>query len=169
MSGPTLAGVFAAMAMGGTPTTHVLGTLDGDIPPATVRAAAERFRAGLVLRRRTTTRTTTLVDDEPVFAPPSDDEDEDEDDDESDEPLDDDESEEFGRRVGGGRGLLARLLAVALLRPVVGVVEARALEVDGEGLKTRSTGTPVSGSCVRGSSDIFCMTSNVVPSGRRYS
>jgi anionic cell wall polymer biosynthesis LytR-Cps2A-Psr (LCP) family protein len=46
MSGPTLAGALAAMAMGGTPTTHVLGTLDGNIAPETVRAAAERFRSG---------------------------------------------------------------------------------------------------------------------------
>ena len=46
MSGPTLAGALAAMALGGTPTTHVLGTLDGNIAPEAVRAAAERFRAG---------------------------------------------------------------------------------------------------------------------------
>jgi LCP family protein required for cell wall assembly len=46
MSGPTLAGALTAMAMSGTPTTHVLGTLDGNIPPEAVRAAAERFREG---------------------------------------------------------------------------------------------------------------------------
>ena len=46
MSGPTLAGALTAMALSGTPTTHVLGTLDGNIPPEAVRAAAERFREG---------------------------------------------------------------------------------------------------------------------------
>jgi LCP family protein required for cell wall assembly len=46
MSGPTLAGALTAIALSGTPTTHVLGTLDGNIPPEAVRAAAERFREG---------------------------------------------------------------------------------------------------------------------------
>jgi LCP family protein required for cell wall assembly len=46
MSGPTLAGALAAMAVGGSPSTHVLGTLDGNVPPATVRAAVERFETG---------------------------------------------------------------------------------------------------------------------------
>jgi LCP family protein required for cell wall assembly len=46
MSGPTLAGALAAMAVGGTPSTHVLGTLDGNVPPAAVRAAVDRFRSG---------------------------------------------------------------------------------------------------------------------------
>jgi LCP family protein required for cell wall assembly len=44
MSGPTLAGALTAMAAGGTPETHVLGTLDGNIPPATVQAAVERYK-----------------------------------------------------------------------------------------------------------------------------
>jgi LCP family protein required for cell wall assembly len=46
MSGPTLAGALAAMAVGGTPSTHVLGTLDGNVPPAAVRAAVEGFESG---------------------------------------------------------------------------------------------------------------------------
>ncbi len=46
MSGPTLAGALTAMALGGTPQTHVLGTLDGNIPPATVQAAVERYKRG---------------------------------------------------------------------------------------------------------------------------
>jgi LCP family protein required for cell wall assembly len=46
MSGPTLAGALAAMATGGSPTTHVLGTLDGNVPPEAVRAAVKRFERG---------------------------------------------------------------------------------------------------------------------------
>ncbi|MEA2178204.1 MAG: hypothetical protein QOG77_1501 [Solirubrobacteraceae bacterium] len=46
MSGPTLAGALGAMALGGTPETHVLGTLDGNVPDSVVRGAVERFRKG---------------------------------------------------------------------------------------------------------------------------
>jgi LCP family protein required for cell wall assembly len=46
MSGPTLAGALTAMAFGGNPSTHVLGTLDGNIPPEAVRAAVTRFEKG---------------------------------------------------------------------------------------------------------------------------
>jgi len=46
MSGVTLAGALTAMALSGTPETHVLGTLDGNVPPATVQAAARRFERG---------------------------------------------------------------------------------------------------------------------------
>jgi LCP family protein required for cell wall assembly len=46
MSGPTLAGALAAMATGGSPSTHVLGTLDGNVPPEAVRAAVQRFEKG---------------------------------------------------------------------------------------------------------------------------
>jgi LCP family protein required for cell wall assembly len=46
MSGPTLAGALAAMAVGGSPETRVLGSLDGDVPPATVRTAVDRFEDG---------------------------------------------------------------------------------------------------------------------------
>ena len=43
MSGPTLAGVFAAMATAGTPKTRVLGTLSGQVPEAQVRARSRAF------------------------------------------------------------------------------------------------------------------------------
>jgi LCP family protein required for cell wall assembly len=46
MSGPTLAGALAAMATGGSPTTHVLGTLDGNVPPQAIHAAVQRFERG---------------------------------------------------------------------------------------------------------------------------
>jgi LCP family protein required for cell wall assembly len=46
MSGPTLAGALAAMAVAGTPTTHVLGTLDGNVSDALRRRQVERFRGG---------------------------------------------------------------------------------------------------------------------------
>ena len=46
MSGPTLAGALAAMALAGTPTTNVLGTLDGNVPDAAVRSAVDRFEGG---------------------------------------------------------------------------------------------------------------------------
>ena len=43
MSGPTLAGVVAALAVSGTPTTHVLGTLSGNVPDSMRRTQVERF------------------------------------------------------------------------------------------------------------------------------
>jgi LCP family protein required for cell wall assembly len=46
MSGPTLAGALAAMAVGGTPSTHVLGTLDGNVPDALKQREVEAFRRG---------------------------------------------------------------------------------------------------------------------------
>ncbi len=46
MSGPTLAGALAAMAVGGSPSTEVLGTLDGNVPDSAVRSAVERFERG---------------------------------------------------------------------------------------------------------------------------
>jgi len=46
MSGPTLAGALTAMALGGSPETHVLGTLDGNVPDAAVRTAVDRFERG---------------------------------------------------------------------------------------------------------------------------
>jgi LCP family protein required for cell wall assembly len=44
MSGPTLAGALAAMAFAGTPETHVLGTLSGEVPEEIRRREVERFR-----------------------------------------------------------------------------------------------------------------------------
>lgn len=46
MSGPTLLGVFAALAVAGTPQTHVLGTFDGRVPAGAKRNAVDRFLAG---------------------------------------------------------------------------------------------------------------------------
>jgi LCP family protein required for cell wall assembly len=43
MNGFTLSGVFAAMGVGGNPTTQVLGTLSGEIPVAQREAAVRRF------------------------------------------------------------------------------------------------------------------------------
>ncbi len=43
MSGPTLAGVFAAMAVGGSPTTRVLGTTSGEVPEALREREVSRF------------------------------------------------------------------------------------------------------------------------------
>jgi len=46
MSGPTLAAVFAAMAIGGGSETHVLGTLSGVVPESEKDAAVEAFLEG---------------------------------------------------------------------------------------------------------------------------
>jgi len=46
MSGPTLLGVFGALAFAGTPQTEVLGTLSGQIPESVKRAKVRRFVAG---------------------------------------------------------------------------------------------------------------------------
>jgi LCP family protein required for cell wall assembly len=43
MGGVTLSGLFAALAVGGTPTTQVLGTLSGIVPEAQKQAAVRRF------------------------------------------------------------------------------------------------------------------------------
>ncbi len=46
MGGPTLAAVFAAMAIGGSSETHVLGTLTGVVPEADREQAVEAFLDG---------------------------------------------------------------------------------------------------------------------------
>jgi len=46
MSGPTLAGVFAAMAVGGSPRTRVLGTVSGEVPEARREREVRRFLEG---------------------------------------------------------------------------------------------------------------------------
>jgi LCP family protein required for cell wall assembly len=46
MSGPTLLGVFGALALAGTPEMQVLGTFDGRVPDAAKRVAVQRFLAG---------------------------------------------------------------------------------------------------------------------------
>jgi LCP family protein required for cell wall assembly len=46
MSGPTLMAVFAAMAVGGTPETKVLGTVDGNVPEAERDRAVRTFLGG---------------------------------------------------------------------------------------------------------------------------
>jgi hypothetical protein len=46
MSGPTLLGVFAALAIAGTPQTHVLGTFDGNVPENVKQQAVQRFLSG---------------------------------------------------------------------------------------------------------------------------
>jgi len=46
MSGPTLLGLFSALAVSGTPKTNVLGTLSGEVPDAVKRKAVQRFLAG---------------------------------------------------------------------------------------------------------------------------
>ncbi len=43
MSGPTLAGVFAAVGVGGTPRTRVLGTVSGQVPEAQREREVARF------------------------------------------------------------------------------------------------------------------------------
>jgi LCP family protein required for cell wall assembly len=46
MSGPTLLGVFGALAFAGTPQTEVLGTLSGQIPESVKQDKVRRFLAG---------------------------------------------------------------------------------------------------------------------------
>ena len=46
MSGPTLLGVFAALAIAGTPQAHVLGTFDGNVPENVKQQAVQRFLSG---------------------------------------------------------------------------------------------------------------------------
>jgi LCP family protein required for cell wall assembly len=46
MSGPTLAGALAAMAVAGTPETHVLGTPSGSVPEELRRLEVDRFLEG---------------------------------------------------------------------------------------------------------------------------
>lgn len=46
MSGPTLMAVFGSLAIGGTPETNVLGTVDGNVPDARRQAAVDRFMNG---------------------------------------------------------------------------------------------------------------------------
>lgn len=46
MSGPTLLGVFGALAVAGSPSNQVLGTIDGNVPPSVKDAAVRRFLAG---------------------------------------------------------------------------------------------------------------------------
>ena len=46
MSGPTLAGVFASMAVGGSPRTRVLGTTSGEVSEAVRQRELERFLEG---------------------------------------------------------------------------------------------------------------------------
>jgi anionic cell wall polymer biosynthesis LytR-Cps2A-Psr (LCP) family protein len=46
MSGPTLLGVFGALAFSGSPKTEVLGTLSGQIPDSVKQAKVRRFLAG---------------------------------------------------------------------------------------------------------------------------
>ena len=46
MSGPTLLAVFASIAVGGTPDTEVLGTVDGNVPEDRRRRAVETFVGG---------------------------------------------------------------------------------------------------------------------------
>jgi LCP family protein required for cell wall assembly len=46
MSGPTLSAVFAGLAVGGTPDTSVLGTVDGNVPDDRRQRAVERFLEG---------------------------------------------------------------------------------------------------------------------------
>jgi LCP family protein required for cell wall assembly len=46
MSGPTLLGLFGALAVAGTPQSQVLGTFDGNVPDAVKQAAVRRFLAG---------------------------------------------------------------------------------------------------------------------------
>ena len=45
MSGPTLLGVFGALAVAGTPETQVLGTISGQVPDAVRREKVRRFLA----------------------------------------------------------------------------------------------------------------------------
>jgi LCP family protein required for cell wall assembly len=46
MSGPTLLGLFGALAFAGTPKTEVLGTLSGQVPDSVRQAKVRRFLAG---------------------------------------------------------------------------------------------------------------------------
>jgi LCP family protein required for cell wall assembly len=46
MSGPTLLGLFGALAVSGTPKTDLLGTLSGQIPDSVKQAKVRRFAAG---------------------------------------------------------------------------------------------------------------------------
>jgi LCP family protein required for cell wall assembly len=46
MAGPSLLGLFGALAAGGTPTTQVLGTLSGQVSVAQKQAAVRRFLDG---------------------------------------------------------------------------------------------------------------------------
>jgi anionic cell wall polymer biosynthesis LytR-Cps2A-Psr (LCP) family protein len=46
MSGPTLLGLFGAMAVAGSPHTQVLGTESGLVPDAMKQRAVRRFLAG---------------------------------------------------------------------------------------------------------------------------
>jgi LCP family protein required for cell wall assembly len=46
MSGPTLLAVFANLAVGGTPETNVLGTLDGNVSDEQKNAAVKQFMDG---------------------------------------------------------------------------------------------------------------------------
>jgi LCP family protein required for cell wall assembly len=46
MSGPTLLGLFGALAFAGTPQTEVLGTVSGQVPESVKRAKVRRFLAG---------------------------------------------------------------------------------------------------------------------------
>jgi LCP family protein required for cell wall assembly len=46
MSGPTLLAVFADLAVGGSPETNVLGTLDGNVPEDKKNAAVKQFMDG---------------------------------------------------------------------------------------------------------------------------
>jgi len=46
MSGPTLLGLFGALAVAGSQQSHVLGTFDGNVPAGVKQAAVRRFLAG---------------------------------------------------------------------------------------------------------------------------
>jgi LCP family protein required for cell wall assembly len=46
MSGPTLLGLFGALAVAGTPQTEVLGTVSGQVPEAVKQERVRRFLAG---------------------------------------------------------------------------------------------------------------------------
>jgi LCP family protein required for cell wall assembly len=46
MSGPTLLGLFAALAVSGSPQAHVLGTQSGSVPESVKQRAVSRFLAG---------------------------------------------------------------------------------------------------------------------------
>lgn len=46
MSGPTLLGLFSALALARNPQTNVLGTIDGNVPDSVKQAAVQRFLEG---------------------------------------------------------------------------------------------------------------------------
>ncbi|MDX6582939.1 MAG: hypothetical protein QOI10_2123, partial [Solirubrobacterales bacterium] len=46
MSGPTLLGLFGALAVAGSPQTQVLGTPSGTVPESVRQAKVRRFLAG---------------------------------------------------------------------------------------------------------------------------